>query len=108
MIDFLFLANWLFLPVFWRFIWIAAGVKLNVVSIPSILLLFIFLFQYLGFPILYFKLDPNRAALISDSNIVLYIWIYTSIAITFLLLGFLLGKVLETKAEILLDVNSPI
>ena len=99
MIDFLFLANWLFLPFFWRFIWIAAGIKLNVVSIPSILLLFIFLFQYLGLPILYFKLDPNRATLISDSNTVLYIWIYTSIAVTFLLLGFLLGKVLETKAR---------
>lgn len=54
----------------------------------SFVLLGILFNQYLGLPILYFELDPLRIDDVTDKSIIFRVFIYTSITISLLLLGF--------------------
>lgn len=75
----------------------SSGLSFIKVSLPSVVLFFIFTFQYLGLPILYFKFDDYRAGFVTDSFLVLEVFLYTSITITLMIGGFILArKVLDS------------
>tara|TARA_B100000401_G_scaffold438443_1_gene387188 strand:+ start:7873 stop:9159 length:1287 start_codon:yes stop_codon:yes gene_type:complete len=69
-----------------------ANLSLLKISIPSILLLFIILYQYLGIPILYFQLDEYRAAEVTNNFLMIKVFLFMVIAITLLIFGFILGR----------------
>jgi len=63
------------------------GINFSKITLPGILLLFIIIFQYLGFPILYFRLDNYRAEFVTDQEILLKTYFINFLCIFFLLLG---------------------
>ena len=92
--DFLFIFVWLLVPIFWALILRVASIRLQDISIPSILFWFILLFGYLGYPILWFGLDPYRSDELVDQSIFLDMFFMSSVAITFLFLGVLIGRLI--------------
>lgn len=70
-----------------------SSISLLDVSIPTILFWFILVFGYLGYPILWFGLDPYRSMIIVDRLIIFEMFCYSAISITSLLVGFLFAKV---------------
>lgn len=92
MVDFVFFACWFLLPFLWLILLNASKISLFKISIPSILLLFLFLFQYLGLPILYFGLDEYRAYDVEDSEIVIKIFLFTSLSMTFIIFGIITSE----------------
>lgn len=92
MLDFFFLLLWIsFLLVFWR-VSKSAGVDFTRLSILKFLLAYIFVFQYLGFPILYFRIDQYRAEYVTDNAILLKTLFITSTSIFFIIFGAVLAK----------------
>ncbi len=73
-----------------------AGIKLSTVSIPGMLLVAIFVFQYAGFPILYFELDLYRARTINNQSTILQAFILSSLTITLLIAGLILARMLSS------------
>ena len=92
--DILFLAYWIVLPVAWFYLLRLSSIRLFEISIPAILIWFIFFFSYVGFPILWFELDPYRSAEIQDKGVILSMFLHTAASISFLLVGFYIGKML--------------
>lgn len=92
LIDLLFLLFWAGMPMVWHYMLKVAGISLTLFSIPALLILFIYLFQYIGFPILYFQWDDYRAYFVTDKDLVLTAFFYTSVTITLLILGFIASK----------------
>ena len=84
-----------------------SGVKILTISIPSFLLILIFAFQYLGYPILFFFLDENRALFVQDRGIILTIFFMTSYTITFIIFGFILAKKTFGKLHLQNQYNYP-
>ena len=82
------------MPVFWALILRVASIRLQDISIPSILFWFILLFGYLGYPILWFGLDPYRSNELVDQSIFVDMFFMSSVAITFLFLGVLFGRII--------------
>lgn len=62
------------------------------INFINILLFSIIIFQYLGLPILFFKLDPYRLLDVSNSIILFKVFIATSISTTLLILGYFFFK----------------
>ena len=62
--EFLLLFIYIFLPVFWLILLNKSGVKLLTISIPSILIISIFIYQYLGYPILFFFINDYSATFV--------------------------------------------
>ncbi len=52
----------------------------------------IIFYQYLGLPLLYFRLDPFRSDDVTDVDLVFLVFIYTSITITLMILGFVFAR----------------
>jgi hypothetical protein len=69
-----------------------ASINLSKLSIPGILTLSILIFQYFGYPILFFNLDKNRADLINDNTILIEAFFWSSLTITLLILGFIIAR----------------
>jgi len=90
--DYFFLILWVLLPIFWQKMLKVAGINMLRISIPSILMIGIYVYQYIGFPILYFGLDNYRSYYVQDKAIMLIVFAYSSITITLLLLGFIAAK----------------
>ena len=88
----LFLTIYLVLPVFWLLMLRFAGIQLLRISIPSILILTIFIFQYIGFPILFFEWDSYRAIKVNDQSIIWETFAWSSVTITLLIIGFIFSK----------------
>ena len=84
-----------------------SGVKILTISIPSFLLILIFAFQYLGYPILFFFLDDYRAQFVQDRSIILTMFFMTSYTITFIILGFILAKKTFGKLHLQNQYNYP-
>ena len=78
--------------IFWFYLLKYSSVKILTISIPSFLLISIFVFQYLGYPILFFFLDDYRAQFVQDRSIILTMFFMTSYTITLIILGFILAK----------------
>lgn len=91
------------LPVIWHFLLKIAGINLKFFSIPALLILFIYLFQYIGFPILYFQLDEYRARFVTDQSLVLTAFFYTSITTTLLIFGFIASRQHHGKLHWIID-----
>ena len=92
MLGFFFIFFFIFFLIFWFYLLKYSGVKILTISIPSFLLIAIFIFQYLGYPILFFSLDDYRAQFIIDKNIILRMFFITSYTITLIITGFILAK----------------
>lgn len=84
----LFIALFLMIPVFWIGLLRIAGVRLLTISIPGILMASILIFQYIGFPTLFFQLDEYRAVLVHDRAIIWQMFLWNVYSITLILLGF--------------------
>lgn len=91
-VDLFFLLCWILFPLIWHYLLKIAGINLKFFSIPALLILFIYLFQYIGFPILYFQVDEYRAYFVTDTDLVLTAFFYTSVAITLLIIGFIIAR----------------
>jgi hypothetical protein len=87
-----FVVVWMALPLLWYSMLEAAGIHFGRPTIPSIVIGFIVLLQYIGIPFLFFKLDSHRVDVVQDSAVMLRVWGATSAAITLLSFGFLLGR----------------
>ena len=77
-----------------------SSIQLFEVSIPSILIWFIFAFSYFGFPFLWFGLDSYRNYDVQDKDIILSMFLHTVFSISFLIIGFFIGKVLLGSLQI--------
>ena len=87
-IDILFILLFLSFPAIWNIILKSFKINIFEASVISILFASIIVFQYIGLPILYFKLDFYRAIDINNSLLVFKVFILTSLTVTFLLLGY--------------------
>jgi len=84
-----FLVCWAVLPVVWHYFMAAIGLSLLRPTLPSFSILGIYLFQYLGLPILFFGLDAYRyESGVTDQAVILLVWLFTSLTITSMLTGF--------------------
>ena len=90
--GYIFLFFWISIQIFWYYLLKFSSVDIKEISIPSILMAFIYMFSFVGFPILWFGLDPYRELVITDKNILYELFMYTVFAITFLIFGFILGR----------------
>lgn len=87
-----FLMLWAAAPVMWHFLLRAAGIHWLRPTIPSVVISYTVIFQYLGIPLLYFGLDSYRREITGDQTILLELWGASSATITLLCLGFLAAK----------------
>ncbi len=94
MSSILFLITWASLPAIWVGLMLLARVSLDKVTMPSVLIWFVLVFQYMGLPLLYFGLDPYRADDIPDSGRVLDTFLVTAATTTLLIIGYLASRVI--------------
>jgi oligosaccharide repeat unit polymerase len=92
MSDIAFIIFWLFLPLFGCIVLRLVKIEFFRISIPTVLLYSILVFQYLGFPILYFGLDEFRAEYVTNKIIVWQMLAFTSLTTLLLVIGFIVGK----------------
>jgi hypothetical protein len=79
----IFIFLYLFFPFCWHFLLKLAGITFSKVNIMTLVIAGIIFYQYLGLPLLYFRLDPFRSDDVTDVDLVflvfLYLLIYTEI-----------------------------
>ena len=97
--DILFILMWFFTPVIWILIIKVLQGNILRVSILSVLLFFILLFQYIGLPILYFGFDEYRLSEVYDETLVLKISLFTILSTTLLLSGALASRMIFGKLQ---------
>jgi hypothetical protein len=90
--DLLFILIWIFIPVLWQFILRIGGMSIFKISLPSFLVSAIIVFQYIGYPILFFKLDILRRDEVTDETLIITSWLLTSITTTLLCIGSVFGR----------------
>ena len=56
------------------------------------IIVFFYFYQYIGFPILYFQLDPYRAQFVSDKFLMIKVFTFTSITITLMIVGYIVAN----------------
>jgi len=88
----IFLLFWCLTPIFWYFLIRLAGLSLMKINIMTFVFLGIVFYQYLGLPLLYFRLDSFRSFDVTDTNLVFNVFFYTSLTITLMLVGFVVGR----------------
>jgi oligosaccharide repeat unit polymerase len=86
--------SWIAIPFVWIFILRLGGMRLMILSLPSFVVFSIFVFQYVGFPILYFQLDDYRAEFVTNQDLLLKAWLITSISTILVCFGAVLGAYL--------------
>ena len=70
-----------------------AGLSFLQITIPGIVILFFYVYQYIGLPVLYFQLDEYRYLTgVDDKLLMLEVSAYTAYTITFMILGFIVGR----------------
>jgi oligosaccharide repeat unit polymerase len=92
--DVLFLSAWFIVPFFWFYVLNLGGMRIMFLSLPSFLVISIFVFQYVGFPILYFGLDEYRAEYVTEQILIYEAWLGTSISTLLICIGASLGSFL--------------
>ena len=90
--NIIFLLLWLMLPFFWHYLIKLAGLSLFRLSIPSAVIISMYVFQYIGLPALYFQLDAYRAEFVNDKWLLSEVFLYTSLMITLMCIGFIIAK----------------
>jgi hypothetical protein len=92
--DAVFLLGWCVVPWLWTYVLKLGGMRLMTLSLPSFVMISIFIFQYVGFPVLYFGLDEYRAEYVTDRGLLLEAWVLTSASTFLLCLGAVFGSLL--------------
>ena len=101
--DYLFIILFVTIPFIWHFMLKAAGLSLMRFSIPVVVLLFFYVHQYVGIPVLYFQIDDYRYfAGVNDKFIVMRVFFYTVLTMSLMIVGCLFGR------EILGVLHNPI
>ena len=90
--DIFIIIIWILLPIGWHYLLKTAGLSLLQVTIPSFVIVFFYFYQYIGFPILYFQLDPYRAQFVSDKFLMIKVFTFTSITITLMIVGYIVAN----------------
>ena len=90
--DIFFIIFFLLMPCIWLILLSFAGIKISYISIPSFLIIFIFIKQYIGYPIIFFFLDDYRSSYFIDRDIMWLMFAWSSYTITFLIIGFILAR----------------
>ena len=90
--EFFFSLFFILFLLIWSILLKYSGVKILTISIPSFLIISIFTFQYLGFPILFFFLDDYRAYYVQDRAIIWEMFLWTSFSITLIIIGFIVAR----------------
>jgi len=91
--DFSFILFFLSLPFFWHLMLKTAGLSLLRFSIPSFVITFFYLQQYVGLSLLYFYLDDYRFTVgVNNKTLIMQVFLYTSLTITLMILGFVISK----------------
>jgi oligosaccharide repeat unit polymerase len=108
--DVVFLLLFFMLPFIWHYLLKLAGLSLFHLTIPSFTIIAIYVYQYIGLPILYFKLVIGRAAAVSDKWLMMEVFFYTSLTITMMCIGFILarqifGKLNQKNNTTLLEIR---
>ncbi len=91
-IDISFISMWLLLPLIWHYMLKMAELSLLTITIPSIVMVSIYVYQYIGLPVLYFQLNDYRAEFVTNKYLMLEVFFYTSWTITFMLLGYIIAN----------------
>ena len=88
-LGFFFIVCWAILPVVWHHLMKAIGLSFLRPTLPNYIILCMYVFQYIGLPILYFGWDAYRfEAGVVDQSRIMQVWIFTSLSITSLIIGF--------------------
>jgi oligosaccharide repeat unit polymerase len=90
----LFLSAWFIIPFLWFYVLNFGRMRIMFLSLPSFVVISIFIFQYVGFPILYFGLDEYRAEFVTDQVLIYKAWLGTSISTLLICMGASLGSFL--------------
>ena len=89
LLGLVFVFCWALLPLVWHFFMKAIGLSSLRPTLPSYIVLCMYAFQYIGLPILYFGWDAFRfEAGVVDQSRIMQVWIFTSLSITSLIIGF--------------------
>lgn len=91
LIDLTFLVVWILFPFLCFSILRLSKIGLWNLTLPSFVVVSILIFQYIGFPILYFELDDYRAELVTDKFLILQAWLITSITTLLICIGSFFG-----------------
>lgn len=87
-----FILTWITFPCLWVYLLKKANLSILEITIPTFLFCNILIFQYLGFPILYFEADEYRSEFVNNRQILTATFFYNIFSTTQLLIGFLIGK----------------
>ena len=98
--DVLFSIIWISLPFIWHYLLKTAGLSLFRLTIPSFVIIAIYVYQYIGIPALYFKLNSYRAEFVVDKWLMMEVFFYTSLMITMMCMGFILARQLFGKLKL--------
>ena len=86
------MALFLIVPVFWAGLLRLSGIRLLTISIPGILMLLMLIYQYIGFPTLFFHLDDYRSQFIQDRAIIWKMFFWNCYTITMILTGYIAAR----------------
>ena len=86
------MALFLIVPVFWASLLRLSGIRLLTISIPGILMLLMLIYQYIGFPTLFFHLDDYRSQFIQDRAIIWKMFFWNCYTITMILTGYIAAR----------------
>ena len=89
--DVLIILIWIMLPIGWHYLLKTAGLSVLRATIPSFVIVFFYLYQYIGFPMLYFQLDYFRAQYVTDKYLMIEVFAYTSLTITLMIVGYVVA-----------------
>ena len=92
-IDTLFIILWILLLVYWFYMLRICHLSVFRFTIPSFVFIAFLVYQYIGLPILYFMLNDYRAEFVTDQELIWQVFIFTSITITLMLVGFIFAKI---------------
>ena len=92
--DVAFMLAWLFQPIAWFLTLKAINLSLLRPTLPSFVIAYILIIQYIGLPILYFKLDDYRSEYVVDNGLVIMLWIITSATIYLMIFGYVIAWML--------------
>jgi len=88
----LFIGLFLIIPTIWMGLLRLSGIRLLTISIPGGLLASMLLYQYLGFPTLFFYLDDYRSQFIQDRAIIWKMFFWNCYTITMILTGYITAR----------------
>lgn len=90
--NILLLIFWISIPILWFSVLRLAGIHPLKLTLPTFVVFSILFFNYIGFPILYFDLDHNRAEYVSNKYILFNVWLITSFTTFLITIGSYLGS----------------